>query len=289
MTKPYSIDIRAARLAFSRAAETYDAAAVLQQEVCSRLLSRLEYIQLDPKRIIDLGTGTGGAVEHLFRLYRKTPVLALDFAMPMVAKACRRGGWRRRPRGICADAHRLPVADAVTDLVVSNLMLQWCDPLSDCLAEVRRVLKPNGLFLFATFGPDTLKELRQAWKRVDSDVHVHTFADMHDIGDALLQAGFSEPVVDMEVITLTYPELSGLLKDLKHIGAQSAVDARARGLLGKGAWKALQQHYEGCRLESGGLPATYEIIYGTAWVPDVPPPSLAPQVYAVQSIQRKKT
>ena len=273
MPADFSIDTDRARRAFDAAADSYDEAAVLQREVGGRLVGRLDYIRHQPRRVLDLGAGTGHVSELLLRRYRKADVCAVDFAPAMLEKARRRGGWRRRPRVVCADAASLPFADASFDLLVSNLMLQWCLPLQDYLAEMRRVAAPNGLLMFSTFGPDTLKELRLAWREVDGGRHVHEFIDMHDVGDSLLATGFSGPVMDMEMITLTYREVLALMRDLKSIGAVNADEGRQRGLLGRGGFRRLCDAYERFRDGAGLLPATYEVVYGHAWVPDVPPPS----------------
>jgi len=157
------------------------------------------------------------------------------------------------------------LATGSVQLLSSNLALQWCNHLPTAFAELRRVLAPGGLLMFTTFGPDTLRELRQAFAGLDGHTHVNRFVDMHDIGDELLYAGFAAPVMDMEFLTLTYPDLLQLLRELKAIGAHNVTSGRGRGLMGKQTWRAMQANYEQLRRE-GRLPATYEIIYGHAWV-----------------------
>jgi malonyl-CoA O-methyltransferase len=170
----------------------------------------------------------------------------------------------RRFERVCADVRRLPFADASVDVAVSNLMLQWCDDLDLAFAEIRRVLKPDGFFCFTTFGPDTLRELRQAWAAVDDYTHVNTFIDMHDVGDALGRAGLTEPVLDVERVTLTYPDVLALMRDLKVIGAHNVTAGRARGLTGRSRLRAVEAAYEAERRD-GRIPATYEVVYGAAW------------------------
>ncbi len=272
----FALDKRQVRRAFSRAAPGYDEAAVLQREVGERLCQRLDYIRIEPGVVLDLGAGSGLTSELLLRRFRKATLLAVDFSEPMLHLARQRGSWRRRPRVVCADAERLPFPDGSVDLVVSNLMLQWCRPLASYLAEIRRLLAGGGLFLFSTFGPDTIKELRQAWRDVDESVHVHEFIDMHDVGDLLLAGGFSEPVVNMEMFTLTYADLGGVMRDLRAVGATNAAAARARGLVGKGRLRALEAAYERFRQQDGRLPLSYEVIYGAAWAPNAPAPSIPP-------------
>ncbi len=168
---------------------------------------------------------------------------------------------------ICGDLEALPLQSGSVDLLWSSLALQWCNDLDATFSGMRRVLAPNGLLMFSTFGPDTLKELRQAFSQVDGYSHVSRFQDMHDIGDALMRAGFAEPVMDMEHFTLTYDTASGLMRDLKALGAHNATRGRRQGLAGKSAWKRMEAAYEKLR-QDGRLPATYEVIYGHAWAPN---------------------
>jgi malonyl-CoA O-methyltransferase len=264
------IDKGRARRNFEQAAERYDSVAVLQREIADRLLERLDYVRLEPERVLDLGAGTGYAVEALHRRYRKARVIALDFAHGMLLQARRRGRWLRRPLCLCADAESLPLADGAVDLIVSNATFQWCNGLDRTFAECLRVLRPGGLLMFTTFGPDTLKELRHAWARVDGASHVSPFLDMHDVGDALVRARFADPVMDTEQITLTYPAVRELMQDLKILGAGNATTDRPRGLTGRARLAALDAAYEIHRSE-GRLPASYEVVYGHAWVPEQKP------------------
>ncbi len=264
------IDKRRARRSFERAAPGYDDSAVLQREMADRLLERLDYVRLTPERVLDLGCGTGYAVGSLHRRYRRAQVVALDFALPMLAQARRRGSWLRRPQCLCADAERLPLADSAVDLIVSNATLQWCNDLPGTFAEALRVLRPGGLFMFTTFGPDTLKELRAAWSAVDGYTHVSPFGDMHDLGDALVRTHFADPVMDAERITLTYNRLTDLMRDLKGIGARNATDLRPRGLTGPRRLAEMERTYELSRRD-GRLPASFEVVYGHAWVPEQKP------------------
>lgn len=270
MAERITLDNRSVRRAFERAAGRYDELAILQKEIGTRLFARLEYIKMQPQSALDLGAGTGYFTAKLLRRYKKTQVVAADFALPMLHQAGkRRTGLFHKPGLVCADAGSLPFADESFDLVFSNLMLQWCHPAEKYFAELRRIIRPNGLLLFTSFGPDTLRELRQAWQDVDDSIHVHEFQDMHDVGDALLQTGFAEPVMDMEMLTVTYQQLKDLLLDLKGIGAAYAATDRSRGLLGKQRYTALEAAYERYRDQDERLPASYEVIYGHAWAPPV--------------------
>jgi malonyl-CoA O-methyltransferase len=260
------IDKRQARRAFERAAAHYDEVAVLQRETAQRMLQRLDYIRHQPSVILDVGAGTGEATLALGKRFRQARTLALDFALPMLQRARRRGVWLRRPRCVCGDAEQLPLADRSVDLIFSNATLQWCNDLEGTFREFLRVLRPAGLLLFSTFGPDTLKELRASWAAVDGTAHVSPFVDMHDIGDTMLRVGLFNPVVDVDRMQLTYADVMGLMRDLKTLGAHNVTETRQRGLTGKGRLRAMCQAYETYRV-AGRLPASYEVVYGHAWAP----------------------
>jgi malonyl-CoA O-methyltransferase len=262
--KPFELDRTGVRAAFDRASATYEAAAVLQARVADELLTRLEPFDFHPRVILDLGAGTGRTSGELRRRYRRSLVVALDIAPGMLREAARHQRLFRRFERVCADATRLPLESGSVDIVFSNLMLQWCDPLDDALAEVRRVLKPGGFFAFSTFGPDTLKELRSAWAEADTYSHVNRFLDMHDVGDALARAGLQEPVLDVDRPQLTYEDGISLMRDLKSLGARNATAGRPRSLLGRDRLRRVLDAYE-CFRRDGRLPATYEVIYGAAW------------------------
>jgi malonyl-CoA O-methyltransferase len=259
-----ALELARVRRSFDRASGTYEAAARLQRTVADELLGRLADFPLTPAVVLDLGAGTGRATVELRRRYRAAEVLALDLSASMLQQAQRhQRPWRRFAR-VCADAQRLPLKDASVDLVFSSLMLQWCQPLDPALAEVRRVLRPDGLFAFSTFGPATLQELRAAWASTDGHSHVNQFIDVHDVGQALVRAGLSEPVLDVDRHELGYPDALTLMRDLKAIGAHNVTAGRARTLTGRGHLARMQQAYEPWRTESG-LPATFEVVYGVAW------------------------
>ncbi len=260
----FQLDRAGVRRSFDRASTGYDGAAVLQARVREELLDRLRWIGIDPVCVLDLGCGTGRAAVELKRRYRRALVVALDLAPGMLREARRHSGRLRRIERVCGDVYRLPLADASVDLIFSNLLLQWCDAPDEALAEIRRVLRPGGFFSFSTLGPDTLKELRAAWAAVDEASHVNAFLDMHDVGDALTRAGFAEPVLDVERIALSYPDVLALTRDLKAIGAHNVTAARQRGLTGRGKWRAMTEAYEAFRRD-GRLPASYEVVYGAAW------------------------
>lgn len=265
------LDKRAVRRSFERAASTYDAAAVLQHEVCRRSLERLDFIRYRPMTILDAGCGTGNAWRGLASRFPKARVIALDLAMGMLRQADAASPWHRRllrrlPSAVCGDLEHLPLKNDSMDMAWSNLALQWVNALPVTFAEIRRALVPGGLFMFTTFGPDTLKELRAAQAGTDGHVHGSGFTDMHDIGDQLVQAGYADPVIDMEQFTLTYDDVRGVMRDLQAIGARNAAAGRPPALSGKGWLEQVERNYEPWRRE-GKLPATFEVIYGHAWKP----------------------
>ncbi|PSQ94285.1 MAG: malonyl-[acyl-carrier protein] O-methyltransferase BioC, partial [Proteobacteria bacterium SW_6_67_9] len=219
---PDALDEASVRRAFDRAAAHYERADALQREVADELLERLACVRVTPRRIVDLGCGTGYALGQLQHMYRRAEVFGIDFAPAMAAQARAGRRLRRRPLGICADVRRTPLPDHSVDVVLSNLTLQWISDPRVFFTEVRRILRPEGVLMFSTFGPDTLAELRQAWAAVDHEVHINTFLDMHDIGDAALAAGLSEPVMDVDRWRRAYPDVRALMRSIKAMGAHNA-------------------------------------------------------------------
>jgi malonyl-CoA O-methyltransferase len=260
----FRLDRARVRSSFERASATYEPAARLQAQVGEELLTRLEAFPLRPRAVLDLGAGTGRFARALKRRYPRALVVALDLSAGMLHEA-RRHSRPWRPLGrVCADALRLPLAAASVDVVYSNLMLQWCAPPDPVFAEVRRVLRPEGFFAFSTFGPATLGELRAAWAQADDFAHVHHFADVHDVGDALVRAGLMEPVLDVDRVELGYADVLALMRELKTLGARNASAGRPRTLLARAHLERVRRGYEVFR-RGGTLPATFEVIYGAAW------------------------
>ncbi len=274
MSADPDFDKREVRRSFERAAATYDDGAVLQNEICRRLLERLDYIKLEPHWIVDAGSGTGNAVPGLLARFPGASVVTVDLALAMARRArMRRARWRRLLgwRGVrlvaaCGDIEQLPVASGAAGLVWSNLALQWVNRPQRAFSEMHRVLAPGGLLMFSSFGPDTLKELRAAFQGADRHTHVGRFIDMHDVGDTLIAQGFADPVMDMEHVTLTYTTVRDLMRDLKCIGARNLTRGRPMTLSGKSLMAKVAQAYEAFR-KDGKLPATFEVVYGHAWKP----------------------
>jgi len=261
----FQLDRHAVAQAFDRASASYDAAAALQERVRNELIDRLVELKLAPQRILDLGAGTGHASRALKRRYPKSLTVAADIAPGMLAHAKKQSRWLRRFERVRADAYSLPFRDGCFDLVFSSLMLQWCDDLDVVFAEIARVLAPGGALLFSTFGPGTLAELREAWAASDATGnHVNHFFDPHALGSALMHAGLSEPVLDVDRTVLGYADVLSLMRELKAIGAHNVTAGRARGLTGRRRLAAMTQAYETQRRD-GKLPATYEVIHAICW------------------------
>ncbi len=256
---------------FGRAARTYEQHDVLQREVQTQLLERLDFYQQQPLRVVDLGAGTGRGSALLARRYAKAQIIAMDLALPMLRAAKSHTSWRHPFARVCAEASALPLADRSVDVLHSNLCFQWIDDLPSLFGECVRVLKPGGLLLFSSFGPDTLKELRAAWALADQQPHVSRFLDMHDVGDAMLAAGLRDPVLDVFRYTLTYSEPRKLLQELQGLGATNADSSRERGLTGKARYRRMLEAYETMRVE-GRIPATWEVTSAHAWSPPVGQP-----------------
>ena len=260
------LDARHVRHAFARAAQTYEAHAVLQAEVATRLLERLDGVTLEPVRILDAGSGPGLGAGALAQRFPDAEVIALDIAPPMLRAAAPRARGVHPFERVAADVQALPLLDGAFDLVYSNLCLQWCDDPGLAIAEFARVLRPGGLLLFTTFGPGTLYELRDAFAKADAAPHVSRFIDMHDIGDALLTTGFRDPVLERDDFTLTYADALSLMRELRAIGATNADAKRQRALTGKAHLRRVVDAYEAFRVD-GVLPATYEVVYAQAFAP----------------------
>ncbi|MDR7100130.1 malonyl-CoA O-methyltransferase [Lysobacter niabensis] len=275
-------DHRQVRRAFSRAAHHYDDAAGLQREVGARLLESLDYFDeraqretpggkaRTPQVVLDVGCGPGHATAQMQQRWPKAQVLALDLALPMLRETQHNaGGWRpfkQRPQALCADARALPLADGCVDVLFSNLCLQWVEDLPAVFAGFRRVLKPDGLMVLSTFGPDTLWELREAFGHADSAPHVSPFASIAQFGDALIAAGFKDPVLDRDEFHLQHSTLGDLMRELRTLGATNALSTRRRSLTGRERFARAAQGYEPLRRD-GKLPATWEVITAHAWGP----------------------
>lgn len=272
------IDRRRVAASFGAASERYDAAARLQATTRAELISRLDHFTLSPRVVVDLGAGTGAGAAALARRFPDAQVIAIDISAGMLRVAGERLGWRDRIFGgrfghpfarIVGDARALPLASGSVDLIFSNFMLQWCDDLDATLVELRRVAAPRALLMASTFGATTLQELRMAFAAVDATPHVNDFIDMHDLGAALVRAGFEEPVLDVDRHRETYPDVRSVMRSLKEIGARNAHVARSRGLFGRGRLRALEEAYARAANGEHHLPVTWEVIHASCFATEV--------------------
>jgi len=276
---------------FEAAAQTYAGAARLEHEVGARMLERLDYVKLSPRRILDAGAGSAPQFAQLARRYPHAQRFALDLARPMLARLEARGlagrmfdrlRGRRAAMGVCADFTRMPLAAATCGLIWSNMALHWAADAPAAIAEFHRVLEVEGLLMFSTLGPDTLKELRAAVAGADAKPRVHGFVDMHDLGDMLVATGFSAPVMDTETITLTYADPGALLADLRATGQTCALAGRPRGLLGPRRWRHVFEALR-AQMRAGRLAVSIEVVYGHAWKPA---PRYSPEGHAIVRLDR---
>lgn len=233
------------------------------------MIERLEYMRIAPARILDAGAGTGRDARSLSARFRGAQVVALDFSAGMLRQAAsgRRlvARWLGRPwLAMCADVRQIPLAGASVDLVWSNLVLHWIDDPERAIREFARVLRPEGLLMLSAYGPDTFAELAAASAKALGSSRVRRFADMHDVGDMLVAAGFSNPVMDAERITLTYADARAFLADLQATAQSATGLARERGLGGRRGIEALRGALDEQRRD-GRLAVTFEIAYGHAW------------------------
>ena len=270
MNPDFALDPQLVRRRFSRAANRNAPSDPLTREVARRMHERLDYIRINPSRILDLGSGVGPDQEALGKRYPQAQRILVDFAFPALIRAQPPRNTLRRffsrqakQSAVCADAQALPLATGSVSLVWSNLMLNWLTDPMPALAEAHRVLETNGLLMFSTLGPDTLQQLRTAFGD-EAGHRVHRFIDMHDIGDALVRAGFADPVMDMDMLRINYPDADALFEDLRLSGASNASHSRPRGLVGRRQWATARAQLERLR-QAEGLVISFEIVQGHAW------------------------
>lgn len=252
------------RRRFDRTARTFDSADFVHRRAAEGLLERMLPMQVEVKRVLDVGAACGHASRVLRRRFRGSHVISLDISRDMLRAARRARSRFSRISELQADAAALPIKSGSIDLVFANLLLPWIDDLGAFLAGVARILRKDGLFVFSTLGPDSLAELRNAWRTIDDTEHVNSFMDMHNVGDALMQAGLREPVVDVEHLMVTYGSVQSLFSDLTDAGARNCLQGRARGLTGRGRFEAVRQALE-TRFDAGKLAVSLELVFGHAW------------------------
>ena len=265
LLNPPRLDKRSIQKYFNRAAKSYDNAAILHEELLNRLLEKLQYIRHQPETIIDIGCGTGKAIRGLQKAYPRARICATDIAFEMLLQASSSFRLLSKKRLVSADMERLPFAAQAFDLVFSSLAMSWSNDIGATLREFARISRPGALLMFSSFGPGTLHELDASWQALDAYPHVHRFVDMHDVGDAMLAAGFAQPVVDAETIRMEYRDFRSLLDDLRDTGASNADVSRRRGLTTPEQLRRLEHSYREHGFENDKFIASYEVVYGHAW------------------------
>lgn len=261
---PPALVFRDVRRRFDRVAGSFDDADFVHRATFDALMSRLEPVKIAPRRVLDLGCATGAGSRRLARRFRGSRVIGLDASLPMLRQAGRRRVRLRKPRIVQAEASRIPLRAGSIDLVVANMLLPWIAEPAGCLAEIARVMREGGVFAFATFGPDSLSELRRAWRAIDEDWHVNAFPDMHDVGDALVRAGLRDPVLDVDHLDVTYRDTAALYRDLTRTGARNSLAGRRRTLTGKARFRAMDSRLADA-MSDNVLTLRLELVYGHAW------------------------
>ena len=261
---PPALIARDVRRRFDRAAAGFDEADFIHRVTFDALLQRLSPVRIQPHIILDLGCATGSGSKPLTRRFRGCRVISLDTSFAMLRLAARRKSiFTKRPALQC-DASRIPLKGGSVDLVFANMLLPWIDDLPACLSDIARVLRKDGVFAFATLGPDSLSEVRAAWRSIDADWHVNAYPDMHDIGDALVRAGLRDPVLDVDHLTVTYRNTDALYRDLTRTGGRNCLRGRRKALTGKNRFHAMDQLLA-ANMTEDVLSLRLELVYGHAW------------------------
>lgn len=249
---------------FDRAADRFDEADFVHGVTRDGLFSRIAPMSVEANVVVDLGSATGTAGRRLEKHFRGARVVAIDVSRRMLGKLQRKRSWLSKVAAVQSDARALPFADGSVDVVFANLLLPWLNDPSRAFTEIARVLRKDGLFAFATLGPDSLLELRDAWQSADSGVHVRRFPDMHDVGDALIRSGLRDPVLDVDHLSVCYRNSVALFRDITAAGARNSLRDRTRGLVGRQRFTAMTDALFGTN-KNGGATLSFELIYGHCW------------------------
>ncbi len=261
---PGQLVFRDVQRRFDRAAKNFDATDFVHRHTFAGLSERLSPAIIRPARILDLGCATGSGSSQLAKQYRRARIICFDASLGMLQLARKKRSRLSKLVELQGDARRIPLQDGSVDLVFSNLLLPWVSDLPACLTEVGRVLRKDGVFAFATFGPQSLDEIRAAWRSLDQDWHANAYPDMHDIGDALVRAGLRDPVLDVDYLSVTYRDSDALFQDLTNTGARNSLQNRRKSLTGKQRFGQMRENLL-ARADNGTLSLNLELVYGHAW------------------------
>ena len=278
------LNLRDVRRRFDRAASGFDAVDFVHSATREGLLTRLAPMLIDAKTIVDLGCATGAGGRALSNQFRRAHIISIDLSQQMLRQAQHRRSLLGRRSVVQANAAALPLAAHSVDLVFSNLLLPWISDLTTLFTEMDRVLRKDGLFIFSALGPDSLRELRQAWRGVSDDVHVNRFLDMHDIGDATVRSGLRDPVLDVDRLRVSYEKPEAFFADLTALGGRNSLQNRSRSLTGKVRFEAMKA----ALADPGTLTLDLELVYGHCWGSGAPPPDGEVRIDAVQIGRRKR-
>ncbi|NQV85516.1 MAG: methyltransferase domain-containing protein [Woeseiaceae bacterium] len=250
------------RRRFERVANTFDDADFVHAATRAGLLARIEPLLLEAKLVVDLGSATGAASQLLQKRFRAARIISVDLSHQMLMKGREKKSWYSSTAFVQASADALPFPSECVDVIFSNLLLPWMSDHTKVFSEVARVLRKGGVFAFATLGPDSLQEIRRAWKQIDSNPHVSSFIDMHDLGDGLVGAGLRDPVLDVDRLRVDYQNSDRLFADLTAVGARNALRQRANTLTGKQRYAAMVAALSGV---DGKIGLDLELVYGHCW------------------------
>lgn len=285
-SRPGALNARHVRRRFDRVATTFGGADFVHRRAAEGMLERMAPMQADPRLILDAGSASGAASRTLAARFRRSRVISLDSSLAMLRQAKRLRSRFGRLREVQGDARQLPFRTGSIDLVFANMLLPWIDDGPAFFQDVARILRVGGLFVFSALGPDSLREIRDAWRAADGGEHVNMFPDMHDVGDGLGQSGLLEPVLDVDYLTVTYDNLTSLFADLTAAGARNCLSGRRKTLTGRRLFETLRHSLEE-RIRDGRLSLPLELVFGHAWGGG---PRAAPGEYAfdVAAIGRRR-
>ena len=261
MTSQHTLNTHEVRRRFDRAARGFDEADFVHGVTRAGLFDRIEPVVIDASVVVDLGCATGSATALLAKRFRGATIVAVDLSRRMLEQCRGKQGWFSKTSVVQAAASALPFEDQSVDVIFANLLLPWVSDPADLAAEISRVLRKDGLFVFATLGPDSLVELRNAW--LDEDAHVNRFLDMHDVGDVLVRSGLRDPVLDVDRLNVSYKSAQDLFRDLTATGARNSLRMRNSSLVGKQRFAAMRERLEAAL--GGRIKLNLELVYGHCW------------------------